>query len=225
MDRNNFYLVLSGFLSLTFFSLIIILFFYMVFNFSNTKVFALKKDNFISISIELPKTEILESKKKSNVTTPDIEDSKDIDVGELFSDVWTKKIEKKKVEKKKVNKRLQEVLTKTKKLEKKEFSTKEVKQKVETSSGDEVNEYLAKIQAIVYKNFYPPANSQGHSVKAVIVLSSIGKVNDFRILRYSENLALNKECDKIKNRLLGQLFPVNPDKNSGTYTIILTSKE
>ena len=94
-----------------------------------------------------------------------------------------------------------------------------------TSTASEVNEYLAKIQALVYEYFYPPQNSQGNSVKAVIELSAIGKVYDFRILRYSSNSELNSECDKIKERLSTVVFPKNPDNTSGTYIIILTSKE
>ena len=99
------------------------------------------------------------------------------------------------------------------------------KESVKTSTATEVNEYLAKIQALVYEHFYPPQNSQGNSVKAIIELSPIGKVYDFRILRYSSNSELNSECDNIKDRLMNVVFPKNPDNNSGTYTITLTSKE
>ena len=84
---------------------------------------------------------------------------------------------------------------------------------------------MAIIQALVYKHFFPPQNSQGYSVKAVIVLSAIGKVMDFRILNYSSNNNLNDECDKVKNRLMGVVFPINPQNKSGNYIIILTSKE
>jgi len=69
-----------------------------------------------------------------------------------------------------------------------------------TSSANEVNEYFAKIQALVYEYFEPPQNSQGYSVRAVIELSALGKFIDFRILDYSANIALNEECDKIKDR-------------------------
>jgi len=96
---------------------------------------------------------------------------------------------------------------------------------VKTSTATEVNEYLAKIQALVYEHFYPPQNSQGNSVEAIIELSPIGKVYDFRILRYSSNSELNSECDNIKDRLMNIVFPENPDNTSGTYTITLTSKE
>ncbi len=93
------------------------------------------------------------------------------------------------------------------------------------STANAVNEYLAKIQALVYENFVPPPNSQGHTVKAVIELSAIGKVMDFRILTYSANSSLNDECDKIRDRLIGVLFPANPQNKSGSYIVMLTSKE
>ena len=93
------------------------------------------------------------------------------------------------------------------------------------STANEVNEYLAKIQAIVYQYFYPPDNSQGNSIRAVIKLSSIGKVIDFRILNYSGNDSLNKECDKIKERLISVMFPINPKSKTESYTIILKSEE
>ncbi|MBL4730855.1 MAG: TonB C-terminal domain-containing protein [Sulfurimonas sp.] len=94
-----------------------------------------------------------------------------------------------------------------------------------TSSGDEVNEYLAKIQAIVYKHFIPPANSEGNSVKVVIELSTYGKLLDFRIIQDSSNQALNLECAKIKDRLRGVLFPMNPEgKSSRTVVNIISDK-
>ena len=88
-----------------------------------------------------------------------------------------------------------------------------------TSTGEEVDEYLAKIQALVYEHFVPPKNSEGNTVKVVIELSAIGKVLDFRILNYSSSRALNEECDRMKERLMSVVFPVNP-KNSSASTII-----
>ena len=93
------------------------------------------------------------------------------------------------------------------------------------SSASEVNEYLSKINSIVYRHFYPPMNSQGHSVKAIIELDLYGKVIDFRILNYSANQYLNEECDKIKTRLMGVIFPQNPHNRSSRTIIVLTAKE
>jgi protein TonB len=210
----------------------------MLFSKSNIDIYALKKDNYISISLEMPQ---MQTSKKESVTIPVIEDSimepNDVNIDDLFSDVWTKNIKKqKKIEKKVDNKRLLEIRKKFKKVDKN--NVKPILEKItdnntvdksddsqKLSIANAVNEYLAKIQALVYKNFVPPQNSQGHSVKAVIELSAIGKVMDFRILTYSVNSSLNDECDNIKDRLIGVLFPANPQNKSGSYIVMLTSKE
>lgn len=83
-----------------------------------------------------------------------------------------------------------------------------------SSSADEVNEYLAKIQAIVYQNFSPPMNSEGNVVKIVLELDAFGKLLDCRVLNYSSNEALNQEADNIRERLLSVIFPKNPDNRS-----------
>ena len=46
---------------------------------------------------------------------------------------------------------------------------------------------------------------------------------DFRILTYSANPELNQECDKIKARLKGVVFPSNPDNRSFTRAINIIS--
>jgi protein TonB len=201
--------------------------------------FALEKKEYISISIEIPKIEKNDVKKvpieiDSNPVVTPVEQKK-VNVDDLFSDIWTKSIKKKKP--KEVDKRrLQEIAKKIEKAKDKKvqsiankYENAKIKSDNEklskTSSANEVNEYFAKIQAIVYNYFYPPQNSQGHKVKAIIILGAFGKVLDFRILQYSSNLDLNNECDKIKSRLEHKLFPVNPDNESGKYIIILTSNE
>ncbi len=240
MGRNNFLFIVSGISSLSLFTLVLVLFFYMLFSSSDVKSFSLKKDDFISVSIEIPN--VVTKKTNKSVTEP-VEteqappESKEVDIDNLFSDVWTKKI-KKKPKKKKIadNKRIQQIQKKIN--TKKENKVSNISEKLEsldakesdsenkpTSSADEVNEYFAKIQALVYQYFYPPQNSQGYSVKAVIELSSLGKVLDFRILNYSTNTSLNEECDKIKTRLKSIIFPINPENRSGNYIIILRSEE
>jgi protein TonB len=157
----------------------------------------------------------------------------------MFSNVWTKDIKKETPKKEEPldTKRFQEIQKRIKTVPTKE--TPSLAQKVEAaatknadenanqnrSSGNEVNEYIAIIHATVYQHFNPPQNSQGHSVEAVIELNAIGKLIDFRILRYSNNALLNEECEKIKNRLTTVLFPKNPNNRSERFTIILTSKE
>jgi len=237
MVRNNSYFILSGFIALSLFLLILFLFFYMMFSKSKINNFALVKDNFISISLQTVSAPTKTIKKEVIVPKEEVqsvEEVKEVDIGDLFSEVWTKKIKIEKKEKKIDRKRLELIQKKIK--TKEENSVEPLSKKVmnneaeitdtqnkKSSSGNEVNEYLAKIQAIVYKYFYPPKNSQGHTVKAVIVLSAIGKVQDFRILTYSSNQALNKECDRIKDRLAGVLFPRNPQKKSSSTIVNITS--
>jgi len=241
MDKDNQYFYISGFLSFALFSFFLAIVLFMIMNSDKSKIFALEKDNYISVSIDmsikkakqtiknLPKTPI----KETNVQTK----PEDINIDSLFSDVWTQKIKPRKKEVKKIdNRRLQEISKKTKivkenKVESvsdlfKNINTKDSSDEASSESkAFEVNEYLAKIQALVYEHFYPPASSEGNTVKAVITLSAIGKVQDFRILNYSANEALNTECDRIKLRLLNVVFPKNPDNKSGTYTITLTAQE
>jgi len=213
----------------------------MLFSSNNIKSFALKKDNYISVSLDfsIPEIQTYTKNIKTDIKTQDIVSipQQEVDVQNLFSDVWTKKIDIKKPKKKKLDtKRIQKIEKRVKTLQNndvkniseivKTTDTKATQNKKSSlSTSNEVNEYLAKIQALVYEHFFPPQNSQGYSVKAVIELSAIGKVMDFRILNYSANSSLNDECDKVKNRLMGIVFPVNPEKKSGNYIIILTAKE
>ncbi|MBU1659045.1 TonB C-terminal domain-containing protein [bacterium] len=243
MVRNNFIFFTSGLISLSLFVLFLALFIYMMFSRDEINQYALKKDNYISISLDSPIVETKISEINPTVQKEEIIESVEapvepaaVNIDDLFSDVWTKSIKKEKIKEKVDNKRLQEIQKKIP--TKKSNEVTEISKKVNNldnieisdknniaSSADKVNEYFANIQALVYKHFYPPQNSQGHSVKAVIELSSIGKVLDFRILSYSGNSSLNEESDKIKDRLMSAIFPVNPQNKSGSYTVILTSKE
>lgn len=235
---NNLYFYTSGLISLALFFLFTAVVFLMMLSSPKADIFALKKDNYISISLEMPKK--ITSPKKSvvaPVVKESVKESKEVSVDDLFNDVWTKEIQKtKKKIKKTNNKRLLEIGKKSKIVDKKDvkkvIEQKNINNAIEKSDDSKkdstatvVNEYLAKIQGLVYENFIPPPNSQGNSVKAVIELSPIGKVIDFRILNYSASSSLNDESDKVKSRLMGLLFPVNPKNIAGSYIIILKSKE
>jgi protein TonB len=200
------------------------------------KSYALKKDRFVSVSIVMPKKS---AKKRSQVAAPKASSSQvsaeELDVNNLFSDVWTQKIVHKK--KRKVNsKRISDIAKKIKTVEKN--SAESISDKIEkldmkasdekleqASSGSEVNEYLAKIQAIVYQHFNVPPNTQGQSAKAVIELDALGRMTDFRVLSYSSSEALNNEVDKIKERLKNVVFPKNPQNRSSRTVVVLISKE
>lgn len=233
VNNNSEYFYLSGLISFGMFFMFIGVFLTMMLKSDKIKQFAINKDTFISISIDPPKSKpknkkvVKEIEKKILKQVIDPVDSQEFDIDDMFSDVQTKDVKIHKEEPKRIDaKRLQAInkkilTTKENKIEKIE-QIKEVKSK---SSALEVNEYFARIQSTVYESFFPPKNSQGHTVKAVIELNSLGKVLDFRILTYSANSSLNEECDKIKERLLGINFPINPDNLSGSYIIKLTAKE
>ena len=240
MANNNNYFLISGFISFSLFAFFLFSFIMMMFGQSKINSYALKRDNYISISLEIPKLQQSQPKRREKVSqvqpsTP-IE-SKNVDIDDLFSDVWTKKIVQ---TKKKVvpdnSKRILEIQKKIKTTE--DNDVKSISEKVNnidnvktnkdseaSSTAQEVNEYLAKIQAIVYQYFKVPHNSEGHSVKTVIELNSLGKVLGFRVLTYSANEALNSEADKIRDRLIHVIFPKNPQNKSSRTVVILISKE
>ncbi len=240
MDKENKYFYISGLLSFSLFTLVILLFIMLLFKPSKSNTFGLKKENYISISLEVPK--IVSSKQKKQVKMAKVSESveseiENIDVNNLFSDVWTKKITAKKEKPKPQNTRrileIQKQLktthsNKVDSIAEKVNNLDSVKTKSEsdtTSTANQVNEYLAKIQAIVYQYFHVPPNSAGNSVKTVIELNALGKVLDFRVLSYSANDRLNAEVDKIKERIRHVVFPVNPQNSSSRTVVILISKE
>ncbi|HIC12624.1 MAG TPA: hypothetical protein EYO75_04515 [Sulfurimonas sp.] len=222
---NNFNFYISGFFAFALFILFFLLFALVLFDPQTNKTYALKKDKFISISLVASKVEIPKAKKQK-IQDP-VEEN--IDVNNLFSDVWTKKItHKKETHIVKDSKRLFEIQKKIKRSSinnVKTISQVSNKQTRQNSTADEVNEYLARIQAIVYSHFRVPVNSEGNSVKTVIELNTLGKVLDFRVLNYSPNEALNAEADKIRERLIYITFPKNPEKKSSRTIVILISKE
>jgi protein TonB len=204
------------------------------------KTYGLKKDNYISISIDL--APVHKTSKKSVIQSTPIQTSKNkitknIDVNNLFSDVWTQKINnKKKVVKPKNSKRIREIQKLIKPTQDNNIKSvsdtinkidaeNQNSQKKTSSSADEVNEYLAKIQSIVYQHFNVPPNSEGNSVRTVITLDPFGKLLDFRVLNYSSNEALNQEADKIKDRLVNVVFPINPENKTTRTIVVLISKE
>lgn len=254
MGNNTTYFYTSGLVSLGLFVFVLFSFFYMVAYDVKSPVYALNKENYISVSIDLasgsqkqrvkPLDKTIEIPKIEQTAELPQEDKKvealkEMNIEDMFSNVWTKDIKKETPKKEEPldTKRFQEIQKRIKTVPTNE--TPSIAKKAEAassksadestnenkSSGNEVNEYIAIIHATVYQHFNPPQNSQGHSVEAVIELNAIGKLVDFRILRYSNNALLNEECEKIRNRLTTVLFPKNPNNRSERFTIILTSKE
>lgn len=252
MDRNNQYFYFSGFLSLSIFTIFISLFLYGLFNIKDIKNYALEKEEFVSISLQSvnvestsPKktppapvvkdepTPIQEPQEKSEVQNA----KKEINIDNLFSSVTTKDLKKDTKEEKKEDNRVVDNIQKKSDSPKKNISQtlssmvesmnadKRSEKNEKTSGGNEVNEYFAKIQAMIYDNFFPPSSSEGRVVKVVIELNALGKLVDFRVISYSNHDGLNQEVDKIRDRLKNLIFPKNPDNKSGTYTINLRPEE
>ncbi len=236
MDNNKNYFILGGVISFTLFFLFFSLFIIMMFAIKKEQSYAFKKDKFIAVSVVMPKDVSKFTSQRAAPKSALSSKAEDIDVNDLFSDVWTPKLKHKQKPKKVNSKRIADIAKKIKtaeknsvepfleKLEKLDGKVSDKKQE-QVSTANEVNEYLAKIQAIVYQHFHVPPNSAGHSVKTVIELDALGRMTDFRILNYSANEALNEEADKIKERLKHVVFPKNPQNRSSRTIVVLISKE
>lgn len=238
MDKQNNYFFISGFIAFFMLFLVLVLFSYVLFSSQKVKSYALKKDKAITVSIIMntrmnTKQEKAQSIQKEETPAPK-------DVSSLFSSVWTKPVDKlsqkkpelldKDVLPQLVNKLKKSTQNNTDSLQAKVDNTKLVKADVKVtsddgSSGEEVNEYLAKIQGQIYNNFFPPANTQGQSAKILVRLSASGEVLDFRVLNYSGNELFNTEVDRLGKSIFTVKFPNNPDNKDGNYIITLVAKE
>lgn len=249
-SRNDYYFYLSGAISFALFFLVILLFSVIVFSSDKVKTYALKKDNYVAVSINLPTEKQSPNDTKKPAPKPVVKPKSAPepteapppvpDVSSLFSDVWTQKIapkpgkEQKKIDAKRlsaIEKRIE-----TKKSKKSDIASQKIKSlelvrpSVEVvgrsgSSASEVNEYLAKIQAFVYGHFYPPVNSEGNSAKIRIWLNASGSMTEYRVMAASGSNAFNDEVDALKKRLADIAFPRHPKGKSIVIDIILTAKE
>ena len=93
------------------------------------------------------------------------------------------------------------------------------------STGPIVNEYHAKIQALVYTYFRPPSGSVGEAARVRMSISATGKLIAYRVLSYSGNSSFNNEVDWLKDRLSSIHFPEHPDGKEAILDFILTAKE
>ncbi len=251
MARNNYYFYLSGLLSFLFFGMVIILFTLLVLTSVKIKSYALKKENYISVSIMMEQKIPTKSRAKPaakpepkpiSKSEPELIPDKVPDISSLFSDVKTQKIvhkKKPKKPKKVVDQKRIAAMQKRIKTAKTEKSSK-ASSKVKTlnlakpsvkevgsaaSGGAEVNKYYARIQAFVYEQFYPPANTEGQIAKIYIKLDSRGRLQEYRVLLYSSNSMFNMEVDHLKKRLLSLTFPKHPDLRPVSLNIDLISEE
>ncbi len=257
MASNSKYFYLSGLLSLSLFTLFLVLFISIVLQQEKLKQFALKKDNYISVSINMealnkknykkekkkvikkkpqPKKEIKPQEPKPIETPPEVEKPtpKKIvpKVSDLFSSITTEKIVPKTKKEPEIDKKLLSKLSKQ--TEKKEITddntATSMMKKIEitsesASTSPDVNEYLAKIQAIIYEQFYPPMNSAGDSAVISIRLDRFGTLVSYKVLRYSGNDLFNSEVDRLERRLKRLTFLKHPEGKTESIKIILTSQE
>ncbi|RUM64546.1 MAG: hypothetical protein DSZ03_04095 [Sulfurimonas sp.] len=256
MVNNSKYFYLSGLLSLSLFALFLVLFITIVLQQEKLKQFALKKDNYISVSINLDalsqKTFKKEPKKEQKKPQPKKEIKKEIpkvenkpvpvpkpappkpvpNLSDLFATVEAAKVVPKKEAEPDIDKKLLAKLAKP--TEKKEVTqdntASSIIKKIEitsesASTSPDVNEYLAKIQAIIYEQFFPPMNSAGESAVISIRLDQFGKLVVYRVLRYSGDDLFNAEVDRLERRLKRLTFVKHPEGKTERIKIILTSQE
>ncbi|MEA2111885.1 MAG: TonB C-terminal domain-containing protein [Campylobacterota bacterium] len=252
---NNRYFYLSGLISLSLFVLFLVLFVMILLQQEKLKQFALKKDNYISVSIDTPlvnkksvkknlkqvKSKLQEKPKEKPADKPETkplvkpaEKPKAVNknISDLFASVKTQKISHKANKKPVYDKKLLSKLSKksVKKSVTQKSAAASALKKIEISSesastSPDVNEYLAKIQAIIYEHFYPPMNSEGLSAIVTITFNSSGKITSYRVLNYSGNEMFNSEVDMLQARLKALTFAKHPEGKSESVKIILTSQE
>jgi len=251
---NERYFYLGGAMSLAISAATVMLFAWGVLNTSFPKSYALEKSDYISVSIDLPtlKRPVKEKTAPKSVDTPSAEPTPVAqekpqtsapvveDISTLFDDVWTKDVtaKKKVVKPQQESKRIGALETrlKTSKSEKSSKAAEQIealklaKPSVSVvgssaSAAAEVNKYYAKIQAIIYDRFYPPANSEGQSAKLYLRFDGKGTLLDARILAASGNPLFDDEVRALIKRLDGVAFPETPEGAGTEIQIIVTAEE
>ncbi|MCJ7766720.1 MAG: TonB C-terminal domain-containing protein [Thiovulaceae bacterium] len=167
-------------------------------------------------------------------------ESTNTDVSSLFDDVWTENADTK-VVKKEVKVDAKRLAAIEKRIEtKKSKHTSKASEQIKTlqlvkpsievvgasaSTAPEVNEYLAKIHALIKSKFFPPASSEGESAKVLVKLDANGHITDYRVLVPSGSNIFNEEVERLYSRLKRIDFSANPDGKSISLEIILTVEE
>jgi periplasmic protein TonB len=236
MVRNDSLFYLSGFLSFLLFFSVIFLFGYVLVINDTIKSFALKKDNFIKISVDLTQVKPITKQKKQvqkkQETLENKEQNKEkpkpkpADLSSLFSNVAAQKIVHKKIEPKKQKidtaqiQQIQKRIQTTKKREStasKAIASLEISKSSDNSNtksvstAEQINEIAAKITEIIYSRFLVDTTMLGNVVTIRISVDQTGRLVSYRILRTSGSQSLNEEAVQLENRLLHVTFPVTKD--------------
>ncbi len=240
MVRNNSLFYLSGFISFLLFFSVLFLFAYMVIINESPKSFALKKDNYIKISVDLTENKPLKKQKKQVKKKQEnilVEKSKPklkekplatpADFSSLFSNVKAQKIVYKKqtpkkqkidtAQMKQIQKRIKTSTKKRDSIASKAIESLEISKSSDNdttksaSTASEINELAAKITEIIYSRFLVDTSMLGNIVTIRISIDSSGKLTRYRIMQTSASEALNEEAMRLKERLLHVTFPITKD--------------
>lgn len=250
MDTNQErYFFLSGLLSISLFALLVFVAGYSIFISPKIERFAMVKSDVINVSIAiepaqqtlsntpLPSMEKTSDPMEENVQhidrqKPLPQPEKVPEISDLFAQVKSQAVPKIKQENVKHTEQLD-------KLEKELMQPKDTSRfsdKVNTlalakpsvkivsakgSEGPLVNEYHAKIQAIVTAYWHPPKGSLGHKAIINIRISPSGKLLGYKVIRYSGNGLFNSDVDRFEDFLLGVAFPVHPEKREANIDLDL----
>ena len=245
---RDFYL--GGLYAVVLFALIVMLFFRILQGLDEIRSYAFEQNTVVTVSLNtLPvitskKTDAPKPQPKEKVEpapAPEKTAQPVEDISSLFSDVKTQKIVPKArpKESEKIDSKRLAALQKQIRTSEKRASTATadkvrnltlVKPSQEaggskTSGGKDVDAYYAKIQATIYDNFYPPANSEGSVALIRIWLSASGKMTRYVILRRSGEPTFDEEVANLEQRLRQVTFENNPRGNEAVLDVSLVSKE
>ncbi|MEA3522619.1 MAG: cell envelope integrity protein TolA [Campylobacterota bacterium] len=236
MVRNNSLFYLSGFVSFLLFFSVLFLFSYLVIINELPKSFALKKDKFIKVSVDLTEAKPFKKQKKqvkikkeSIVKKQKIKEeplATPADFSSLFSNVKAKKIVYKKQvqQKQKIDtaqiKQIQKRIKTTSKRDSvasKAIESLEISKSSDNtnsksvSTASQINALAAKITEIIYSRFLVDTSMLGNIVTIRISIDSSGKLTQYRIIQTSSSEALNEEAILLEKRLLHVTFPRTKD--------------
>ena len=200
----------------------------------NLNTVPIAKPKRVTKSKQVKEPEVSETKTLETVEMPK---KVNTDLSSLFGEVKTKKLvkrnktKKNKVDDKLLKKLQKRIKTKDTKLVKSHEASSLVKNmklskqhiKVVGDSSGVVDEYLAKIHAEIYANFFPPADSVGKTAKVRLEIDKQGVLVSFRVISYSNDQLFNKEVDTCLNAL--HQFAIHPENQAISLDIILTAKE
>jgi len=247
--NNQYYFYLGGIVSFSFFLLFFTLFILFIMQHSRVKQIQISSSDYISvnlntIAIAKPKKvtksktqKVQKEQSKKALESVAVPKKVNTDLSSLFGEVKTKKLVKRNKTKKakvddkflkKIQKRIQTKDIKEVKSDQASSLVKNLKLskqhiKVVGDSSGVVDEYLAKIHAEIYSNFFPPADSVGKTAKVRLEIDANGVLVSFRVISYSNDELFNETVDSCLNAL--SQFERHPENRAISLDIILTAKE